>query len=223
MITAMPLVSRAMRKLGMTIDFRASAARSWIVEPAAETRDPPAIYDEADIAKVTGVPVNTTFAYQMDRLTRTTIRHPPVHAWLLRDVHMLNGHLFKWKMVQALADRPMPVISTVPTLEVASAALATTDLGNTYFGHWLTDDLPLELLARRHGAPYGHVGSDNTLTPHQAEYARRVGYDVSLVHHVIFRELLMFDDVPETPAKGARYGQLRSKLLAGSVEPESHP
>lgn len=222
MVSFTPLISRTLRKVGWNTTYQQAAVRSWKVESSSETLLRPAIFDPADLCKVTGVTSGSTYDYQFDRLTRSVIQHPPVYAHLLRDVLMVKGSLFKWNMVHHLADRTMPKIVSDPRLEVKSAALASTYLGNRYFGHWLLDDLPLSLLASEYGPLFGHLGFDNHASEHQAEYISLLEPSVRYVQSALFHELIIFDYITENPFKAARYRDLRAQLrkpAAGSPNP----
>lgn len=221
MVSLTPLISRILRKFGRNTTYQQAAVRSWKVESKSETLNRPAIYDPTDLYKVTGVTVGSTYDYQLDRLTRSVTEHPPVYAHLLRDVLMVDGSLFKWNMVHHLADRTMPKIAFQPRLEVKSAALASTYLGNRYFGHWLLDDLPLSLLATEYGPLFGHLGKNNNASAHQLDYIALLEQGVRYVESALFREIVIFDDITESPRKAARYLDLKGQLkkTAGSYNP----
>ena len=212
MVSFTPLIGRTLRKFGWNTTYQSAAVRSWKVESSSETLMKPAIFDPGDLCKITGIPSGSTYHYQFERLTRSVTRHPPVYAHLLRDVLMVDGSLFKWNMVNHLADRTMPKIALRPRMEVESAALASTYLGNRYFGHWLLDDLPLSLLANEYGPLFGHLGEDNNASAHQVDYIGLFEQSIRYVQSAFFRELVIFDYITETPSKAARYLDLRAKL-----------
>ena len=196
MFTITPLLARTLRKLGWHANYRSAAVRKWMLEPASTTVNVPAFYDERELAKVNGVPPHTSHAYQLERLTREVTHCPPVHAHLLRDVVMVDGHLFRWNMVQPLADHGLPGISTAPLPDIDTGVLASTEYGNRFFGHWLLDDMPLAMAARELGDAYGHLGRDNRPSPHQADYAQMFRPDVRYLRNARFRELIIIDEMP---------------------------
>jgi len=223
MLTIAPFVSRTLRKFGVDANYRRSAAKSWQIEPACETSCLPTLYDEHDIDRVTGVPTHTSLRYQIGRITRRKTAHPPRHAHLLRDVVMVDGHLFKWKMVQPLADRPLPGVSWRQQREIGCGTLACTEFGNRFFGHWLCDDVPLALSAAGMGEAYGHVGRENRLSPHQTAYTETLCPRVELLDNAVFRELVIFEHAPESHHQRARYDELRRRLCAGRRRRPDHP
>lgn len=214
-----PLLGQLATKVGLDTTRQAAAVRSWLVEPASETVHRPALFDPEDLRKVTGVAPDSTAKYQMDRLTRARTRHPPVHLHALRDVTLAAGGLFRWNLVDLIGDGGAPRLARADPPVIDHAVMASTFLGNRFFGHWLLDDMPLALLAAGHGERVGHVGRDNVPTSHQHDYLARFAEPVRHVREAFFRELLVFDYVTENVGKRSRYATMRTRLLPSSGVP----
>lgn len=212
MRTIRPFLSRTRRRLGFDADYRTHASRSQEIEPACESERFEAIFDEDDLLKVTSTASHTTLRYQIEQLRAGRYRHPRRCVHLLKNVVMVDGHLFTMRMVHPMAHAPLPSFSSEPLEEVSVGALGTSEYGNKYFGHWLLDDVPMTSTARQFGDVYGHVNSDNRLEGHQADYAGRLEWDIRLVRNVLFRELHILDWSPMTPRQSSRYDELRRRL-----------
>jgi hypothetical protein len=207
-----PFVGQCLLKAGFHVWCRRPGDEKRLLEDECETPALPPVYEEADLGKITGVPTNTTLDWQLAKLSRRCTRHRPVFAHLLRDVVMAEGHLFRWNMVQPLAHSRLPKFATVPGTEVDHAVLASTELGNKFFGHWLLDDVPLESVARALGPVFGPERGAGQMTPHKIEYSKLFGSGVPLLENAFFRQLTVLDERPEGPAKAAQYKSMRAAL-----------
>jgi hypothetical protein len=217
-----PFVSLCLLKAGFHVWCRKPGDENLLIEPESETAALPALYDEADLGKVTGAPVNTTLDWQFAKLSRRSIRHRRVGAHRLRDVVMADGHLFRWNMIQPLAQNRLPKFATTVGVEVDRAVLASTELGNRFFGHWLLDDIPLESVARELGPVFGPAGDGNRFTPHQLQYSERFESGVPLLRNAFFHELTILDERPEGPSKAVQYKEMRARL-AGTAPVADNP
>ncbi|MEO7336124.1 MAG: glycosyltransferase family 61 protein [Caldimonas sp.] len=217
-----PFLGRACRKLGIDADYRKVAKKRWLVEPASTTQNRPAIFDMSALPRVTGVAPDSTYEFQLERLTRAVTHHPPTYAYQLVDVVMAQGNFFKWNMVYPIVGGRMPAVGAVDSPEIAAGVLATTYLGNKFFGHWLIDDVPLSKACAGMGTLYGHVGTDNVLSAHQQEYSRLLDYRVDHLHDAFFRELVILDQRHETASKAANYRWMRDAIRAGR-KPRTNP
>lgn len=212
-----PLLMRGMRKWGRDVGITAAASRSWVVEGPSTTHHRPALYDPADLEKVTAPPPGSTMPYQLDRLTRHTTPHPSLQAHLLTDVVLVDGCLIKWNLLNQLFDGPVPRRVRRPTLEIAQAALATSYLGNKFFGHWLLDDMPLAMLGEAVAPRIGTLGHGRALTDHQSRYLPMFGQSIRYLDSAFFRELVVFDYCTESADKARRYARMKDCVRGGAA------
>lgn len=222
MLTVKPFISRALRRLGFDTHYRRRATRSWEFEPACESERYAAIFDEADLQRVTSTAPHTTLGYQLEQLRPGRYYHPARRVHLFRNAVMVDGHIFTMSMVHPIAHRPLPGVVARAAEEVRSAALGTSEYGNKYFGHWFCDDVPMTLTARQFGDVYGHVNSDNRLIGHQGRYAELFDWRIRLVENAFFRELMIIDWSPMTPRQNDRFSQMRTRLGFDAAAP-THP
>jgi capsular polysaccharide biosynthesis protein len=218
MLTATPLLNRVRRRLGSAHDYREASSRAWTLEPGCERIERPAIYDPHDLDRVTGVQSDTTMEHELERIQGGPVSHGPTRAYVLRDVQMMHGHLFQPGMTHALGSAPVPWFGTQPRLERSQGVLANSRYGLQYFGHWLSDDLPMALVARRLGEP---VGPAFEPTQHQKAYAQLCDVQVQHLPDTSFKELIVLDDVGQNRSKRARVAELRARIRA-SRTPRRH-
>lgn len=151
-------------------------------------------------------------------LRRRSFQFRPVVAHWLRHAVLLDGSVYARGFRQEL--RPWGQNRRLrlgfrlagPCAEVATGALAATYMGSTWWGHWLEDEVPLQLLAEQFAPPVAHV---------RPAYAHEAGYREALslpaparfgVAH--FEELVILEDQGQNPLKAARYHAVRRRLAA---------
>lgn len=155
-------------------------------------------------------------------LQRRTFQFRPVVAHWLSDATLLDGSVYSRGYRHEL--RPWGNRSrlgfkvTGPVAELEQGALASTSLGSTWWGHWLEDEVPLQMLAEQFGPPVAH-GRE----PYRDEAAYRAVLGIAEPARfgvASFRELLVLDDHAQNPLKTARYHAVRRRL---SHLPPGHP
>jgi hypothetical protein len=146
-------------------------------------------------------------------LKRKSFVFTPVVAHWLSEAALLDGSVYGGGYRHDLrsfdARRWIGFKPTGPAAEVAEAAMVSTSLGSTWWGHWLEDDVPLQILAERFAAPVGHQRAPYR---HEAAFQRllQVG-EPARYGAALFRKLLVIDDSGQNPDKTRRYHVLRER------------
>ncbi len=175
-------------------------------EEVAET--PPTIYDEAALARVTACEKTTNFEEEMTRLRGGTRRHGATVLYRLRGVELRDGWFFAGgRPLQRVTVRD--VSGSRAMVEVARAAYASTYVGSLYFGHWLSDDLPLLLEAGGH-APA--VMAAHTPYTHEPGYLDLLGLAAEPLARARFETLLWIDNEAQNSRRAAQYRELRRRI-----------
>lgn len=177
-----------------------------ILCPDEETRLPPAIMLPGQLEKVSGAPAESTIAYEIDFVTRPRAIHVATIAYHIRKATLFNGSVYAgtWKL-SILEDAS----NTQPTIHIAKAALASSAVGNLYFGHWLKDDCTAHIIAQN----YGHVLCVNhDRFPHRNAYASWYSQDWQSSGNAHIDHLIAFRDFGQNSFKAARFRKLRSML-----------
>lgn len=212
MFTLTPAFARAARKLGFSRSLRDIAARSWVVAPETTTTVPPAIHDPGDWDRVTGVQPDSSFALERRRVAGGCVTHAPTTAFLLRGAVLSGGHLMVRGAVHLVGKGRPRAFGAYFHTEPVTSALVASRYGSTYFGHWITDDLPLMLAGAALAQP---VAPTLPLSPHQRDYMRLCRLDRAVRDDVRFREIIVLEDFAQNDYKRERYLTLRERLRDG--------
>ena len=216
MLTALPLISRVLNKITSAPTFMQVSEKSWTLDPGCESVAPPAIFHEDELSRVIGYGGDSTREWEWRRIHGGKTVHGATRAYLITEAQLLRGHVFKGRMMHRVADWPLPLLAEVPSLEIESAALASTQYGVRFFGHWLIDDLPLALACVRLAEA---VTIEREMTPHQRGYMSKLCIDVRPLVNAHFRELIILDDVAQNNFKRQRLQEIRRRL----AEPADRP
>ena len=202
-----PLVSRIRPRLGLSNDVRDACARSWVISPAMQSIAPAAIFEPRDLAKITGTGWPTrTIADELAQAAGGTTDHAATVAYELHDAVISRGHLFTMRSYLRISNLRAPLITPASSRAFEDAALATSHFGFRFFGHWLMDDLPRLLAARKTAPPISLLTRPS---PNQRGYLDLLGLQVEAVDEATFERIVVIDDVGQNRDKIDRYRQLR--------------
>ena len=147
-------------------------------------------------------------------LNRKTFQFRPVVAHWLREAVLLDGSIYSKGYRHEL--RPVgskPQIGFAvsgPVVEFDQAALVSTRAGSTWWGHWIEDEVPLQMLAEQFATPVAH-----NRERYRDESAYREAFGIAEPARcgvAMFQELLVIDEFAQNPDKTRRYHALRKKL-----------
>ena len=211
-----PLTSRLRarfgRHIGLAAGLSAAASRSWTVSPTVEKLMPPSIFDPSDLQKIIGVPVEDTIESQITKAKGGWQQHRATTAFELEGAVLTDGHLFTSKLAHELNVTPMPFLARRANRHLDEAVLATSWYGTKYFGHWMTDDLPLMLAAQELGRPISTLARP---TPHQVNYMQALDIEAEVCTSAYFKKIVILEDFGQNDYKRLRYAQLRDRARAG--------
>jgi len=201
-----PLIARMRSRVGGASTFRDHASRSWIIQAEETACVPSALFDPADLQRITGVGADDTLEEQIQRARGGATLHRATVAYELRDAILSRGHLFTRRVHHALSARRAPLLADRPTQVFSHAVLASSPYGLKYFGHWMADDLPLLLAAREIGHPVSVLTNPS---PAQRRYAELLDLNVEAAEDAFFDRIVVIDDVGQNAHKRARFQKLR--------------
>lgn len=171
------------------------SVKSWQIAPANTTISKKAFFLEGQLDRVTGT------AYTDDPQAMMqggiTIEHEPTRAYLLNNIWLINGSVYKGLNRFLFHDRTklstkmnyFPPI-TVDT-EIKNASLYSSFDGNEFFGLWLTDDCTSYKLAAAEGIP---ITTDIFTSPHMLEYEKLLGMNPYRTNSAYIKDAVFFDD-----------------------------
>ena len=147
-------------------------------------------------------------------LNRKTFRFEPVVVYWLRDATLLDGSVYSRSYRHEL--RPVGRRSRIGfdtsglVGEVDRASLVSTCAGSTWWGHWIEDEVPLQMLAEKFAPP---VAFSRKIYRDESVYRSVFGIaEPERFNVAVFRELLFIDEFAQNPNKTKRYRLLRSRL-----------
>ncbi len=205
-----PLRQKILRTLTRSQQtFRERSAKKWIVHPAERQTTPKAIYLEDDLDKVTAVMEDSSYKQELARILGGETEHAPTIAYQLNGCELLDGSLYHGPMRLPLTKESPRLLAPDVEETLAHASLSSSYYGSFYFGHWMTDDLTLQLAAAESGTP---VMVARKPYGHEPGYCELLGIERRAVRRARFDNLVMFDDFGQNGYKRERYQQLRSRL-----------
>lgn len=216
--TPVALQHLVMRRLGLSrgAAMRDLAFRTWEISPAEESISTKAYFLEGQLERIRhsvgGRP-------EVEMAVGRRVKHAATSGYLLRDVWLIDGALYKGKACSHLVKRSRFLPRTRVNVEIDSGALYCTPGGNEYFGTWLMEDCVAYPLARDHATAYT---PNHPLGMHTAGYERLLGMSPGRLDAAYFRQLTIFDDVGQNRSKRHRFGALRERVLR-SANAQPHP
>jgi hypothetical protein len=207
---------RLLSTLGSPSSLQQVSDRSYELCPAESQNAPPAICLQRDLDRVTGVMEVTTIEQEMRRIQGGPRKHGATVAYELSNVELSDGFLFKSGWKDRLLENPPHTSGPKETLP--HATLTGTFFGARYFGHWMTDDLTLAMAAEKTGQPFT---PERPLYTHEEGYLRLFQLQPKIVASARFEKLTILDDIGQNAYKKQRYQEMRRRLSAARVLPES--
>lgn len=211
-ISLLPLTTRLRQRLGGG-DFAAAAVAEETVAPPTERVVPPALCLPDDPDRVLGFQEETTPELERQRAAGGLTQHAATRIAHYGDVTLIDGVAYRGGAMLHASNRyrQRPVVHG-PRLHLTRAMLCTNPVIDRYFGHWLTDGLPLELLARAAAATPLTVSPHRWL--HEPGYRALTGLEDHRARFVQVDELLVADDRGLNAGWQARITDLRSRIAA---------
>jgi hypothetical protein len=199
--------------------LRDIAARTWTLCPRERGTRPAAVYLPGQLERIEAVQENTSREAEMRRVNGGAVEHIATTMFELRDASLAGGSVWasgaRFLMLGNSLVRAGLAGLAAPEERLDSAALDCTFVGNRYFGHWLTDDCTLHLIAREHAPP---VGVARPPYPQEAGYAAAWGLSFRKVGSARVKSLLICEDHGQNASKRERYHKLRAALRSHSSD-----
>ncbi|WP_240535720.1 glycosyltransferase 61 family protein, partial [Bradyrhizobium sp. STM 3809] len=147
----------------------------------------------------------------------------PLYLHEFRDAFLVDGSMYigararielRSGLERRAFARNLSVLPLQPHHEFSEATLGAGVAGSTWFGHWLVDELPLQMMASKLGPIIAHMRPD-----HRDEPAYRKIADVEAPKRVgtaWVRRLRIIDEFAQNASKFRRYATIRSRILDGT-------
>ena len=209
MLNTTLIKQRLLRVLSGRKSYQEVSNKHWILCPSESTFSPPAVYLDRELDKVTAVQEQTSYDIEIDKIRGVRKKHAATVAYLIRNVTIHNGHVYKGAIRHSLVTTKDSLFGWGTTEYISNASLACTWCGNLYFGHWIRDDLSLTLAAQQLADAI--VVARKTYS-HEPEYRHLFNIQVHTVDRARCEDLIVIDDIGQNKFKRERYNFLRSRL-----------
>jgi hypothetical protein len=190
--------------------LEAAAYRQEVIHPEESVTHLPAIYLDGQIERITGSPVESTKAQEIESVMRLKGRHAPTIAYHLRDVALVDGSVYSGRLRFFVRD--LEASSPVEPIDLDRAALVSSYYGVRYFGHWLRDDCTLHLLARDLDIPPLCLPGPTGL--HIEGYKSLFDQSWTPTFRAYVKHLTIFSDHHQNGLRRQRYERLRAIVAA---------
>ena len=206
--------SRWLFRQGKLLD--SLSIKSWDIAPGTSSIVSKAYYLDGQLNRVTDTAV--TGDPKLLMLGGNQRQHAPTRAYLLKDLWMINGNIYKglhqfllhprYQLNKKMDYFPPIKIDT----EIAQAAIYNSYDGYKAFGIWLSDDCTMYPLAAAEGTP---VTSDIFASPHMLDYRRLLHITPFKTNAAYLKNALFFDDDwGNNHSKHERFMANRNTLLS---------
>lgn len=210
---------KAQRKLFGSLTLADIAESRDVIHPGNWFDHPSAIYLPEELNRITGVGLGGSIEGELKRMQAHRQFHQASIAYHTSNLLACNGDIYgkrfkygikrkrqEWLNLQAAEVVEQPVI------------VSQTWLGSQFFGHFISDDIPLNLLAQTIGNAYG---ISINLTEQQQEYAKLFQVrQQQLPEKSLLKQVTLFDDFHYNEHKVVRWKQLRKTLTQHKQTPK---
>jgi capsular polysaccharide biosynthesis protein len=204
-----PFSARVLKKLfhGTLADEAVETHELW---EGTETQQLPAITLPGELDRIRKINELSTDELQNAWMAEGVQVHPPTIAYRLRNVLVMDGSVYGCRSFDKLRDRSRSLMNFGEIERFQDGQLCTAIYIERFFGHWITDGLPLEILA--------HERQQAAITLIRAPWMHEVGYReiISLrsrpVETAYFENLWIVDDRGLNRGRIGRLEKVRSRV-----------
>ena len=181
--------------------------------PATRSAAPPAVFPEGALDAILGLSPWRNWEDEQALIHGAPRTHAATRAYLIEDVRLSSGFLYKKSGIADVGrgDRSLWGPGGVTAL-LDEAHMVSCYAGSKFFGTFLIDSLPLEMLP-----PDGSHAIAVPTRAYHHEPGYRALFDLPappVVDQARIRRLTFYEDFGQNPGKVARYARLRARLLA---------
>jgi capsular polysaccharide biosynthesis protein len=178
-------------------------------------------FKEEQTSRIADTEWYTAHQIVQEHLNRQVVVLRPLQVHEFRNAYLVDGSVYlgdamrielRSELMRSSLWRRFSVLPVAPKFEFSEAALVASVAGSTWFGHWLEDELPLQMLSAHFAPPIAHTRPEYRDEPYyrnllNLENPKRVGT-------AFVSRLTIIDEFAQNPSKTRRYWRIR-KQLAG--------
>lgn len=214
---------RLVRGRGREDDFLRQADRVREIAPGERFSGRPALYLEGDLDKVRSFEAWRNWDMEWRFISGAAIDHRPTWAYEFSDVAMSGPFVFhkRTRGHYGAGDQGSFLRDRSEWQDLKAAHLVTCRNGSEYFGHFMWDNLPMELLP---GAEEMGITLCGQSRWHEEDYRRL--YDLpkpKLVRFGRVGRLTVYNDTGQNSHRAARYRKLRARVRQALINKRNLP
>ncbi len=210
MISLQPVAAKARSLIFGKKSLTSFAERQVELHPASSIVSPPAIALADEWERVSKVYAGSDPAWERANMDGGERVHPPTTAYLVRNVLIAGQTIYHSGAYMSMATKTeSPIIRGTPQ-HYKCLQLCSDWVGLKYFGHWMQDGLPLELLAVERGIP--PISLSSSAWMHEPGYRVAIRLPRATTSLARVEELWIVDDRAQNRGRVARMGELRRRL-----------
>lgn len=206
----LPLTSRLRRRVFKRPRTKDMAAEIVEIAPSYVRHPEPAISLPNEIERVERFEPTNSPQVHFDRLYAREQHHGPTVAYRFDQSLIYRGSLYFGDEHRNFTKSPKRFFLSGEPISLVEAQVSSSPLEHVYFGHWLHDTLPLELLAYDRGLPA--VRPPDPPWMHTSGYRSALGMMPNFVEHARISKLWLIDDRGLNKNWGDRYLRVRNSL-----------
>ncbi len=220
MINYLRILNKVQRTVSKNATFADICEKQWQISPAETVITQPAIFLPGQMEKVTTLQEETNKALELARISGGKLKHRATIGYLIRRAKIRNGYLYKGALKRRFTASKEPFFHSNIKIMLDEAVIACTWFGSRYFGHWLVDDVSLNLAAREISEPL--LAFESYENNHKAQYSDAFGVNWRTVPTADCDKLIVLEDQGQNAYKRARYHAMRNSI-SRLVTSKKHP
>lgn len=205
-----PMLRRYFWRLLGNKSYKELCDKEWVVAPACLTNTRPALYLPGSLDNVTASSATSNLELEMRRIKGGPTEHAATIARRLPDALLHGGYIYKNAAKIPMSIKKENLFLDKQMSENKDAAVMACGLTDIrFFGHWMTDGIPLLMAARELGPP---IRNAEPLTGHQKEYLSMLEMNYDPFTGGRIRNLIILEDYGQNDYKRERYEKIRARF-----------
>jgi hypothetical protein len=215
-----PMIRRLLRRLrGGHVDMQSLATRTWTMSPAETMVAPRALYLEGTLGNLTKLSPYRSWERETPLIEGGPLALRASIGYVVPNVDIAGPSIYAGPATEKPGFGPERLLrfDAEKPRRIEKANLVTTWSGSHFFGTYLLDDLPLELMAEDGGE---NIALSTKPYYHEADYRAFLNLPhPPVVSDARVGSLTIYDVPPQSPHRAARYRTLRARLRERLASP----
>ena len=197
---------------GGPVSLTARSSDAWTIHPEEEFEVPPAVCLEGAVERITSLSPWRNWDAERLLIHGGPTKRSATRAWVLEDVSIVRPVVYGGAARSQVGYVPdswlLPLREDYVDLD--RAALVSTWSGSRWFGCYLLDDFPLELLSPSEAK----IALEGNAYRHQLGYRQRLGLvpQPTRIRHGRIKQMVYYEDPGVNTHKADRFRALRAQL-----------